>query len=327
MRQTTHLTPIRVVALFIAALLSGAGLLGGGIAVAKDNPTPTAPASELAPQLPAVDLPTMNQQGFTFDLSSTFNGAMQSIPAQQPVYQLQQPKMDKDKVKDIAKEVSVKGDVDDQGGGTYSVKGDGGSLFVTPGLIQYVSTTKDSGDKLPSDVEAIAYAREWLRQTSLLPPDIGDGAVRSKVDTPARMIVLFKPVQPAPLLSDYPSITVTVGAKGTILEAAIRWASISTGENFQLRPISQAWDDVSGQRSYLNTQLPSGPYKAGASIKGKAVYTQVSIAYTSSGVPGQTQYLQPVYVFTGKLTPDGSKEAYPITAYVPALANSNQPVG
>lgn len=325
MRQPTH--PIRIIALLVATLLGVAGPLAGDIALAKSDPTPTAPASELAPQLPAVDLPTMNQQGFTFDLTSTFNGAMQSVPAQQPVYQLKQPQVDKDKVKEIAKNVSIKGDVQDQGGGTFSVQGDGGSLFITPGLIQYVSTTKDSGDKLPSDDEAIAYAREWLRQTSLLPPDIGDGTIRSRVDTPARMIVLFKPVQPAPLLSDFPSISVTVGAKGTILEAAIRWASITPGENFQLRPISQAWDDVAGQRSYLNTQLPSDPYKTGSTIKGKAVYTQVSIAYSSSGVPGQTQYLQPVYVFTGKLTPDGAKENYPITAYVPALANSNQPVG
>lgn len=327
MRQHTHIATARIAAVLLAALLSLLGPFASGIVFAKDNPTPTAPASEVAPQLPAVDLPTMNQQGFTFNLSSTFNGTLQSIPAQQPVYQLKQEQMDKDKVAEIAKHVSVKGDVQDQGGGTYSVQGDGGSVFITPGLIQYVSTTKDTGDKLPADAEAIAYAREWLRQTSLLPPDIGDGAVRSRVESPARMIVLFKPVQPAPLLSDFPSITVTIGAKGTILEAALRWATIAPGENYQLRPISQAWDDVANQRSYLNTQLPSDPYKDGSTIKGKAVYSQVSVAYSSSGVPGQAQYLQPVYVFTGKITPDGAKQAFPITAYVPALANSNQPVG
>lgn len=316
--------PISYITLLCVALLSL--LVPSGAALAKD-PTPTAPASELSPQLPAVDLPTMNQQGFVFDVSSTFNGTMQAIPAQQPVYQLKQDTMDKKKVETVASNVSVKGDVQDQGGGTFSVQGDGGSVFVTPGLVQYVSSLKDPGGSLPSDAEAIAYAREWLRQTSLLPPDIGDGAIRSRVDSPARMIVLFKPVQPNPLLSDYPSISVTVGGKGTILEAAIRWATITPGENYQLRPLSQAWDDVASQRSYLNTQLPSDPYKDGSTIKGKAVYNQVSIAYTSSGVPGQAQYLQPVYVFTGKVTPDGANQAYPITAYVPALANSNQPVG
>lgn len=326
MRHTSHITSSTLAAMLCVAFLSVLGPFAAGAALAKD-PTPTAPASELSPQLPAVDLPTMNQQGFTFDLNSAFNGAMQAIPAQQPVYQLKQAQTDKKQVEAIAKKVAVKGDVQDQGGGAYSVQGDGGSLFVTPGLIQYVSTVKESAGALPSDAEAVAYAREWLRQTSLLPPNIGDGTIRSRVDSPARMIVLFKPIQPAPLLSDFPSISVTVGGKGAILESAIRWATIAPGENYQLRPLSQAWNDVSGQRSYLNTQLPSDPYKDGSTIKGKAVYNQVSVAYSSSGVPGQAQYLQPVYVFTGKVTPDGAKQAYPITAYVPALANSNQPVG
>lgn len=326
MRYLTRIAPTTLATLLCVAILSLLGPFAAGAALAKD-PTPTPASSELAPQLPAVDLPTMNQQSFVFDLTASFNGTMQAIPAQQPVYQLKQQQMDKNAVQTVAKNVSVNGDVQDQGNGTFSVQGDGGSVFVTPGLVQYVSSIKDPGGALPSDAEAIAYAREWLRQTSLLPPDIGDGAIRSRVDSPARMIILFKPVQPAPLLSDYPSISVTVGGKGTILEAAVRWATITPGETYQLRPVSQAWNDVTGQRSYLNTQLPSDPYKDGSTIKGKAVYNQVSIAYASSGVPGQTQYLQPVYVFTGKLTPDGANQSYPITAYVPALANSNQPVG
>jgi len=44
-------------------------------------------------------------------------------------------------------------------------------------------------------------------------------------------------------------------------------------------------------------------------------------------VPGENQYLQPVFVFSGELTAEGSDQSFPITAYVPAIVNSQQPVG
>ena len=38
----------------------------------------------------------------------------------------------------------------------------------------------DAGDgDLPSDEQAIADSRDWLRKASLLPPDIGDGTVQA----------------------------------------------------------------------------------------------------------------------------------------------------
>src|SRR5690606_8753975 len=103
------------------------------------------------------------------------------------------------------------------------------------------------------------------------------------------------PVKPAPLLSGDPSITVTLGPQGSILETSLRWAELSSGDIYQLRGADSAWAEVEGKRTYLQVSLPSDKFPTGATITGQATYTQVSLAYTSSGIPGEAQYLQPVY--------------------------------
>jgi len=307
----------------LLALVLGATAVGP--ALARDDSTPPA-SSELAQKLPAVVLPTMNSQGFVFELTSTYSGKPSGTPNSAPVYLMQEQSVDTDGAKDIAKKLGIEGDLKDEGNGTYSASGNG-TLYVTTGLTQYVAGGDTPEGDLPADDQLVATAREWLRKQELLPANAGDGKVQAKVDSPARASVIFQPVTPTPLLSSTPSVTVTIGGGGTVLEASWRWADISQGDTYQLRPLEQAFGDVADQRSYLQVELPSEKYPDGSSIKGKAVYSGVSLAYASSGVPGEQQYLQPVYVFTGKVTPDGADSSFPITAYVPALVNSNQPVG
>lgn len=290
---------------------------------AQDTPSGN---SELATQLPAVDLPTMNSQGFVFELESSYEGKPSGPPADAPIYAMKQQITDADQAKAIAGKLGVEGDLKDEGNGTYSITGKG-TLYVTPGLVQYVAPGETPEGGLSSDAEVIAAAREWLRGKELLPANAGEGTIQTKVDAPARAIVLFQPVTPTPLISSIPNVTVTVGAKGTVLEASWRWADVTQADTYQLRPLDQAFAEISSKRAYLQATLPSDKFPDGATIKGKAVYSSVSLAYASSGVPGEQQYLQPVYVFTGKLTPEGSDTAFSVTSYVPALANSNQPVG
>jgi hypothetical protein len=293
-------------------------------------PTLTAAAqddnSELADQLPGADLPTMNEQGYVFQLDSTFTGELAALPESAPVYTMNANTYDADQAKHLADQLGIGGDITDAGGGSYSATGEG-RLFVSPGLVQFISNVDISDAALPGDTEAIAYAREWLRQTDLLPVDLGDGRIQAKVADPPRVIVAFQPVLPTPLLSSIPGITVTIGPDGVIIEASVRWATIAVGDTYQLTPAENAWADVEHRRSYLNVSLPIDQYPAGSTITGKAEYTSVSITYTSSGVPGEQQYLQPVIMFTGRVTPEGSSVPYAITAYVPGLINSNQPVG
>lgn len=282
--------------------------------------------SELAKELPPVDLPTMNVQGFVFNIESTYNGTPGGTPADAPVYAMMLQKLDGDQAKSMADALGIDADIKDQGNGTYSADGNG-KLFITPGLAQYVAPGSSPEGSLASDDEIIAAAREWLRSKNQLPGNIGDGTIEEKVDNPAQAIVVFSPVSPSPLISSIPSISVTVGASNTIVEASWRWADITQADTYQLRPVDQAWTEVVERRSYVNTALPSDKYPDGSTVEGAAIYSSVSIAYAPSGVPGEQQYLQPVYVFTGTFTPKDTQDSYAITAYVPALASAKQPVG
>ncbi len=296
-------------------------------AAAQDS-TPAPPGdSEIATQLPAADLPTMNEQGYLFELESTWTGSFDSVAREAPVYRMDVPSHDAASVGQIASRLGIEGDVEDQGSGTFAVAGDNGSLFVTGGLEQYVSTSEIPEGDLPDDEQAVAFAREWLRQTQLLPADAGDGFVVARVEEPARIIVSIEPLRPENLLSTYPSITIIMGPDAVVLEASFRWSDLSTTDTYSLRPVDAAWTEVAEKRSYLQTEVPADIAEPGDTITGQAVYDSVSIGYTTSGIPGEAQYLQPVYVFTGTLTPAGSDNVFPITAYVTALVNSQQPVG
>ncbi|MGB3329765.1 MAG: hypothetical protein WBA46_12470 [Thermomicrobiales bacterium] len=282
--------------------------------------------SELAKELPPVDLPSMNAQGFVFNLESSYSGTPSGTPTDAPVYAMKLQSLNGDQAKALADALGIGADLQDQGNGTFAANGNG-KLFVTPGLAQYVAPGASPEGSLASDSDIIAAAREWLRSKGQLPGNIGDGTIETKVDNPAQAIVVFLPVSPTPLLSAIPSISVTVGASNTIVEASWRWADLSQADTYQLRPLDQAWTEVVERRSYVNATLPSDKFPDGSTIAGSAIYSSVSLAWAPSGVPGEQQYLQPVYVFTGKLTPKDSQETYAITAYVPALANSKQPVG
>jgi hypothetical protein len=294
-------------------------------ALAQES-TPGSAESELSSQLPPADLPTMNEQGFVFEIESRFTGSLESTPTEAPIYEMALERRDLASAQDIANKLGIEGEVTDQGGGSFAAEGNG-SLYITPGLVQYISASELPDGPLPADEEAVAYAREWLRQTQLLPANIGEGAVETRVENPARVFVTFEPIEPESLLSSYPGITVVMGPNGAILEASFRWAEIRTGDVYQLREAEAAWQEVAERRAYLQATLPADTFPQGSIIAGSAEYASVSLSYTTSGVPGEAQYLQPVFVFTGELTPEGSGQSYPITAYVPALVNSQQPVG
>ncbi len=311
-------------AAIIALLLTAAS---SPFAAAQDSTPPPPGESEIATQLPAADLPTMNEQGFLFELESTWNGSFDSVAREAPVYRMEVPSHDAASVQQIASRLGIEGEVEDQGSGTFAVAGENGSLFVTGGLEQYFSTATIPEGELPADEQAVAFAREWLRQIQLLPADAGDGSVIARIESPARVIVSIEPLRPENLLSAYPSITIIMGPDAVVLEASFRWSGLSTTDTYSLRPVEAAWTEVAEKRSYLETELPADIAEPGSTITGQAVYESVSIGYTTSGIPGEAQYLQPVYVFTGAITPEGSDSAFPITAYVTALVNSQQPVG
>ncbi|MGH2533860.1 MAG: hypothetical protein ACRDJW_16330 [Thermomicrobiales bacterium] len=283
-------------------------------------------STEVVAELPPPDLPTTNEQGYTFQLQPSLNVDLDTVDQEAPIYELERQPMSLQGAQQLADRLRIYSRVEDRGDGSFAVSGTG-QLFISPDVIQYVSQAEVRGGDLPTDEEATAYAREWLRLTGLTPPDIGEAEIASRAEESDRVVVIFAPVEPEQLLAAYPSITVTLGPQGTILEASIRWAEIRRADVFRLRAVEDAWAQVQSGQGYIEADILEADAPAGSEIRGTVTYNDVSIAYTTAGPPGGNQYLQPVYVFRGRVRLEGSEETYSIRAYVAALANSGAPVG
>lgn len=291
-----------------------------------DGSTEDGSDSELSPELPPPDFPTANVEGYTFDLRYALSAELDKVPREAAVYELLRDEPTVKSVQKIADNLGIDAEVEDRGDGSFTASGNG-ELFVTIDLIQYFSTAEVSEGDLPKDEKAISLARDWLRQGALLPPDIGKGSVVTRIPDSNRLIVLFGPAEPERVLSGYPSITVTISADGAVIEAAIRWSNIVRADVYQLLSPQEAWQLVSSGQAYLAPELADAKIDPGTDIKGRVTFTRISIAYATAGPPGGRQYLQPVYVFEGRIRPEGDERTYPITAYVSALSNSGAPVG
>lgn len=299
--------------------------LRGQLALAQEGTASS--DSEVGTQLPAADLPSMNQQGYLFEIESSWSGSFDSVPREAPVYRMDITTYDAESFGNFAGQLGIEGDAQDQGDGNFEVSGDAGTLYAAPGFSQFISTASIPEGDLPSDDEAIAHGREWLRQSGVLPADAGDGVILSRSDSPARVIVQFQPARPENIIAAFPNIVITMGPEAVILEASFRWYNLTVIDTYALTPAETAWAEVSERRSFLQVDTPEGLADPGTTLRGRADYTGVIVAYTSSGVMGETQYLQPVYVFNGTVKLEGSDQSYPIRAYVPSLVNSQQPVG
>lgn len=295
------------------------------------TPTPGEPAdegsdSELAPELPPPDFPSTNVEGYTFDLRYSLSAELDGVPREAAVYELLREEPTVESVQKIADKLGIDAEVEDRGDGSFTASGEG-DLFVTIDQVQYFSSAEVSEGDLPSDEKAVSDARDWLRRTSLLPPDIGDGEVLTRIPESNRLVVGFAPVEPEDILSGYPSITITMSADGNVVEAAIRWANIVRADVYQLMSPDQAWQLVSSGQAYLAPDLGDAEIDPGSDVKGRVTFSSLSIAYATAGPPGGRQFLQPIYVFEGRIRPEGDERTYPVTAYVSALANSGAPVG
>jgi hypothetical protein len=308
------------------ALVGILAMLTSSIAAAQDS-TPSAGDSEIASQLPAADLPSMNEQGFLFEFDSAWEGSFDTVPTEAPVYRMLMPAYDAETFGALAADLGIEGDVQDLGSGSWEVSSDQGSLYAAPGFAQFISSAEAPEGELPADDQALAYAREWLRQTGTLPADAGTGMVVERVEDPPRIFVTIKPVQPENLMAAYPNITIVLGPNAQVLEASFRWYDLQVADTYALLPATTAWQEVAERRSFVETSVPAEFADPGSTIRGRATYTSVVVSYTTSGLIGEEQYLQPVYIFQGTVQLEGSEATIPISAFVPALINSQQPVG
>jgi hypothetical protein len=320
-----HRFRLLVALLALAIAVAGSGTLAQD-ATPEPNGESTASSSELTSELPPPDLPTSNQQGYQFQIDSASKIDLDAVPREAPVYQLNWKEPTQRRTERIAEKLGIEGEVNDRGNGTFDIQGDQ-ELYVSSGLVQFFSPDQPTDGDLPEDEAAVGFAREWLRTAGLLPNNVDNGNVVSRSDETNRVIVQFIPLEPENLIAAYPSAVVTIGPGGEIIEASVRWPEIDRYDIYQLRDPKDAWAEVSSGEAFLDVQLPDGVADDQGVVSGKATYTSIEIGYTTAGLPGGDQYLQPVYIFVGRLVPEGSDSSYRIRAYVSAVANSGAPVG
>jgi hypothetical protein len=321
--------------LVIVAILIGmiAPILPAAV-VAQDKSTPVSEdettgsaESELASELPPPDLPSSNQQGYTFQFDSTTTIDLNALPREAVVYELVWREASARRAERIAENLGIEGEVNDRGNGTFDLSGAGGEIYVSSDLVQFF-TTDDPGDgELPSDEDAITFARDWLRSAGLLPNDVDSGRIVSRSEETERVVVQFLPLEPENLIAAYPSVLVTEGPGGKVVESSIRWPQIERADLYQLRDPDEAWQEVRSGQAFVDVTLPDGIADDEGVVDGDASYTSVEIGYTTGGLPGGTQYLEPVYIFSGRLSPEDADRSFRIKAYVSAVANAGAPVG
>ncbi len=297
-----------------------------GAEVTTEEPPDEDTSSEVAPELPPPDLPFINAQGWTFELESNLNTDLDAVPTQTAVYTIRREITTLENAQRLVDALGIGAELVEQGENIWSANGNG-SLFVSPDYIQYSSQEPVGDGELPNDKDAVAFASEFLRLSGLLPPNLGSGSVTTRSDEAKRIIVEFGPEEPGNVLSAYPGISVTLGPGGVVLEAVKRWATIQRSDVYQLRSANEAWQQVQSNQGYIEADIPEDEAPAGATVAGSVTYNNVSIAYTTSGPAGGDQYLQPIFVFRGRIRLEGSDTTYAIRTYVPALANTGAPVG
>jgi hypothetical protein len=321
--------------LVIVALVIGIAAPIAAIAVtAQDKSTPeseeevsSSAETELATELPPPDLPSSNQQGYTFQFEATTTIDLDALPREAVVYELVWREASAARAERIAENLSIEGEVNDRGNGTFDLTGEGGEIYVSSDLVQFFTTVDPGEGELPSDEDAITYARDWLRTAGLLPNDVDAGRIVSRSEETQRVVVQFLPLEPENLIAAYPSVLVTEGPGGVVVESSIRWPQIERADLYQLREADEAWQEVRSGQAFVDVTLPDGVADDEGVVVGEASYTSVEIGYTTGGLPGGNQYLEPVYIFSGRLSPENSDRSYRIKAYVSAVANAGAPVG
>lgn len=282
--------------------------------------------TEIAPELPAPDLPTLNAQGWSFDLETNLNMDLSTVPTQTAVYIIRREVTTEETAERLVQSLGIDADLVEQGDNIWSATGNG-NLFVSPDFIQFSSNTPIGDGDLPNDRDAIAFANEFLRTSGLLPPNLGSGRVSDRSEQAKRVTVLFGPQEPGNVLSAFPGVSITLGPDGVVLEAVKRWAIVQRSDVYQLRSADEAWQQVQSNQAYIEAEIPADEAPPGATIEGTVTFNNVSIAYTTSGPAGGDQYLQPIFVFRGRIRLEGSDVTHAIRAYVPALSNTGAPVG
>ena len=250
--------------------------------------------------------------------------SLQAVPAEAPVYQLEPRSWTIDEVQALATSLGITGEAIDQGGNTYQVT-DGGELYISGNVIQYVAPRGTTGGELAGNAALAQAARAWLLEHDIVGANVGDGVVTGRSEDVGQATVVVKPLEPSPILSLVPSASITVQGDGTVVEATIRWPGGMTPSVYGLERADQLWSTVQAGQGFVGIDPTLLPGSSGQ-VTGTITLTGADLAYTTAG-SGADQYLVPLVAFSGQAAIDGANGPVPVTVYVAAVGAQAGPRG
>jgi hypothetical protein len=291
--------------------------------VPEEPTTPPEPISGEFGVLPPAEIPS---GGLSRDLQLQYElgFGLEEIPTEASVYMMQWPARTADDVAALAEQLGIGGEVVDEGGGNFTVEGDGGSLFVTNETVQFVGNVRAQGT-LEDDATLAVIAQSWLLDNGLVGPEVDGGTLVSRDDAAGRATFAFTPSEPSPLLAAYPSARVTVGPGGAVYEAFVRWPAAYAVAAYPLRPADDVFNAVQLGQGFIEADLSAVPGEG--PLTGTMVISAVSVIYSTAGSGSDAQFLVPVFVFTGEAQLVEVGLSVPISIYIAAASSEAGPTG
>jgi hypothetical protein len=258
------------------------------------------------------------------DLDYELAISLDAVPVSATAYRLYWAGWSADDAASVASKVGIVADVEGASG-SYEVVGDGGQLYISRTVVQYVNTRQPVGGLLEDNATVIENARIWLANSGITAGNVGEGALIGRDDAAQRAVILFKPTSPAPLLAFYPSATVTIGPGGDVREANIRWPDGYDTSEYGMRPASQIWNDVLAGEGSIDADLSELP--GSGPVSGTLTVYDVSIAYSFAVAGDGSEYLVPLIVFTGEIYAPEYGESVPAAVYIQGVYGQSAPRG
>lgn len=222
----------------------------------------------------------------------------------------------------LARKLGLTGPVRQPKAGTYTVDGNG-KLTVDARATFYVPVgAMVSAAPFSDEKAAVSSARGWLASHDFLPPDAGPVDVQRGPDYTD---ITFHPRTLPEILSGSPGVRLRIGEDGGVREVNRAWPTLLTPGAYDLIPLDTAWQQAP-QRGVTEIQLPSG-VTVPPNTAARAVIDNVSVAYTLATASNGNDYLQPVYLFSGKATIPGQTAQADVRVAVPAVRDAQQPAG
>jgi hypothetical protein len=301
-----------------------------------EDPTPTTPAEPTAPEPSATLPPSVGEFGplppaqiaggglvRPADLDYELGMSLSSVPTAGTVYLIDWGAWTADLATTVASRQGIAVPASGSGSSFQAVDA-AGEIYFSRGVVQYVNRRAPVGGTLEDNATVIENARVWLAASGITAGNIGEGLIVGRDDVTMRAVVLFKPAEPAPLLSYYPSATVTIGPGGDVREANIRWPDGLTPAPYDMRSAHEIWNDVLAGEGSLDADLSVVP--GSGAVVGRFVAYDVSISYSyASGSGGD--FLVPLIVFSGEIIVSDSGARVTAAVYIQGVYGQVAPRG